>query len=156
MVTLNEKIYLDNLFLDLSVNTTAEMMKSRLEGAMGPSVGSITVSTTGTCHGQSWHLTFKTVGGDILPLEVMCSLTPVFLLIRMKAGANQANIKWRQRFFCLKCHLVVEKNPQCWQHWSTLLDIFTSCFAFAIQPKFMDKNYFQFLKHNKSHQRLKF
>ena len=99
MVTLNEQIYLDNLFLDLSVNTTAEMMKSRLEGAMGPSVGSITVSTTGTCHGQSWHLTFKTVGGDILPLEVMCSLTPVFLLIRMKAGANQANIKWRQRFF---------------------------------------------------------
>ena len=121
MVTLNEKIYLDNLFLDLSVNTTAEMMKSRLEGAMGPSVGSITVSTTGTCHGQLWHLTFKTVGGDILPLEVMCSLTPVFLLIRMKAVANQANIKWRQRFFASNVTLLWKKilnfgniGQRCW------------------------------------------
>ena len=114
MVTLNEKIYLDNLFLDLSVNTTAEMMKSRLEGAMGPSVGSITVSTTGTCHGQSWHLTFKTVGGDILPLEVICSLTPAFLLFRMKAGANQANIKWRQRFF------LPQMSPCCRKKFSML------------------------------------
>lgn len=72
-------------FLDLSVNTTAEVMKSRLEGAMGSSVGFITVSTTGTCHGQSWHLTFKTVGGDISPLEVRASIIIISHVFRPRS-----------------------------------------------------------------------